>query len=128
MTWHRIRMALAALGVATLIASPIYSARHFVDSRNEKRQANSAQLKAARNAATAAAIKVSNNAARIEVLADANAKTCNALNVDAGRLNKVLDYFELYAKSANPGPGTDAFFNGLPRPAIIRCTPKSTTP
>lgn len=121
---HVVRVIGVALFAAVMISAPLFSARKFIDSRNEKRAANASQVAAARSAASAAAVKVEANAQHIEALADTARKTCQALNTDAARLNKVLDYFELYVKLNNPGPGTDRFFDGLPRPTIIRCTPK----
>lgn len=104
----------AALAILAAFLLPLYSAVRIIDDRNDRRAAAAAALA---HAQTKAAI----NAARIESLAASNAATCAALNTDADRLNKVLDYTEIVAKMANPGPATDHFFAGLPRPIHAKC-------
>lgn len=106
----------AAFLIIVMIVTPLLLALHTVDVRNARRRDNQTKIEAL------AAVAEAN--ARVSVaLAKANRHVCQVQNTDAHRLNMVIDYFELISKQANPGPATDHFWAGVPRPVVRRCSP-----
>lgn len=121
---HVVKLVGILLFAAAMIATPLWSADRFIDARNERRAASAQAVKSAKDAAVAAALKVQANSDRIAVLAEVTGAACRALNVDADRLNAIIDYFHALAIKDNPGPQTEALFAGIPRPVVVKCSPK----
>lgn len=99
-------------------------------------------LKQDRRAATNA--RITTNAteiARVDALVDANRdrtrdiaaltrantalvlRLCRVQNDASRSTNAIIAYFEVISKQVDPGPATDRFWAGVPRPVVKRCTP-----
>lgn len=112
---RRVGHLVTIVGAALVVVFVLYCGYRVVDDRNNRRTANASAL--AHTEARAEA-----NAARIAAIADTTRQICATQNIDAHRLNKVLDYIEVYVKANSTDPGIDAFFAGIPRPVVTKCT------